>query len=201
MTSPEAPRSDPPSDGGDQHASGSRGAGAQLTASDSASPVLGLHPRALSHPVCPRAKSMWRLNALITNVGILAVLVVAALLWEPVRIWSLILAAVTVVSALVEIFLAPSIRYRVHRWDLTDQAVYARSGWITQHWQVAPFSRIQTVEAKRGPVQRMFRLASVKVTTASASADVTIVGLDEQDADSLVQSLTEATQSTLGDAT
>jgi hypothetical protein len=95
----------------------------------------------------------------------------------------------------------PRIRYRVHRWEVTDDAVYTKAGWLTHEWRVAPLSRVQTVDARRGPLQQVFGLASVRITTASAAGDVTVDGLDHALAADLVQALTRRTQATPGDAT
>ena len=62
-------------------------------------------------------------------------------------------------------------------------------------------SRIQTVDMSRGPIAQLFRLASVRVTTASAAGPLHIVGLDVEVARALVDSLTEATVAEAGDAT
>ncbi|MEU3188628.1 PH domain-containing protein [Streptomyces sp. NPDC006923] len=95
----------------------------------------------------------------------------------------------------------PLWRYRVHRWETTDEAVYAASGWLWQQWRVVPLSRIQTVDTLRGPVQRMFGLSGVTVTTASASGAVKIKGLDHRVATEVADHLTRFAQSTPGDAT
>ncbi len=95
----------------------------------------------------------------------------------------------------------PRWRYRVHRWETTPEAVYAASGWLLQEWRVAPLSRVQTVDTQRGPLQQLFGLASVTVTTASASGAIVIDGLDDAEAVDLVGRLTEATQAIPGDAT
>lgn len=62
-------------------------------------------------------------------------------------------------------------------------------------------SRIQTVDTERGPVQRLFGLSSVTVTTASAAGPIKIAGLDRQQATEVADQLTETTQATPGDAT
>ena len=93
----------------------------------------------------------------------------------------------------------PRIRYRVHRWEVTEVAVYTRSGWLTHEWRVAPLSRVQTVDARRSPLDQAFGLSSVRITTASASGDVAIDGLDHRLAADLVEALTAATQATPGD--
>jgi membrane protein YdbS with pleckstrin-like domain len=91
--------------------------------------------------------------------------------------------------------------YRVHRWEVTDDAVYVRSGFFLQEWRVAPMSRIQTVDTVRGPLEQLFRLATVTVTTASAKGAVHIRGLDRERAAGLAERLTRITQTTPGDAT
>ncbi|WP_277682371.1 PH domain-containing protein, partial [Saccharomonospora azurea] len=65
----------------------------------------------------------------------------------------------------------------------------------------APMSRIQTVDIQRGPVEQLFGLATVTVTTASAKGAVEIQGLDHDLAAELVDQLTRTTQATPGDAT
>jgi putative membrane protein len=49
---------------------------------------------------------------------------------------------------------------------LTPTAVAARSGWLSPQTLVVRYSRIQSVRVRQGPVQRLFRLASVYVDTA-----------------------------------
>jgi membrane protein YdbS with pleckstrin-like domain len=95
----------------------------------------------------------------------------------------------------------PQWRYRVHLWETTDEAVYMRSGWLNQESRVAPVSRIQTVDSERGPIEQLFGLANVTVTTASAAGPIKIHGLERATADRLVDELTANTQASRGDAT
>ena len=87
-------------------------------------------------------------------------------------------AAVTAVGIVVFVIVVPLWRYRVHRWDISPQAVYTRSGWLVQERRIAPISRVQTVDTYRGPLDRLFGLANVTVTTASSAGAVRIVALD-----------------------
>ena len=95
----------------------------------------------------------------------------------------------------------PQWRYRVHRWEVAPQAVYTRAGWLHQESRIAPISRIQTVDSERGPLEQLFGLADVTVTTASAAGPLSIEGLDRATAERLVDELTTAAQATRGDAT
>ncbi|GLX00157.1 membrane protein [Microtetraspora sp. NBRC 16547] len=109
--------------------------------------------------------------------------------------------AVTAVLAAAHLIVMPRWRYRVHRWETTPEAVYTLSGWFKQEWRIAPVSRIQTVDSERGPLEQLFGLANVTVTTASAAGPITISGLARETADRIVHELTASAQATVGDAT
>jgi uncharacterized protein len=100
-------------------------------------------------------------------------------------------AAATVLGIAVFVMVVPWWRYRVHRWDMDGQAVYTRTGWLTQERRIAPISRVQTVDTERGPLDRLFGLANVTVTTASSAGAVRIVALDTDVADRIVAQLTD----------
>lgn len=148
-----------------------------------------------------RAISWWSVQAVLEVAPVVLTLAVLALLLPPARPWLLVGLAVAVAIGLPYVLVMPRWRFRVHRWEATDDAVFARSGWLWQEWRVAPMSRIQTVDTVRGPLQQVFRLATVTVTTASAKGAVRIAGLDAELAARLAEELTETTQATPGDAT
>ena len=60
---------------------------------------------------------------------------------------------------------------------------------------------MQTVDSERGPIEQLFKLANVTVTTASAAGPIKIHGLAAADADRLVGDLTNRVRETTGDAT
>jgi hypothetical protein len=79
---------------------------------------------------------------------------------------------VVVGYGVVAIGVRPRLRYRVHRWEVTDEAVYTLTGWLTRTWTLVPISRIQTVDVTRGVVQQLFGLSTVVVLTASSQGTV-----------------------------
>jgi membrane protein YdbS with pleckstrin-like domain len=95
----------------------------------------------------------------------------------------------------------PRWRYRIHRWEADEEAVYTLAGWLRLEWRIAPISRIQTIDTALSPLQRVFGLASVTVTTASSAGPLRIEGLDADDAAQLARQLTEISQAHPGDAT
>lgn len=148
-----------------------------------------------------RAVRWWALQTIAPEALSLVALVVLALLMPAARLWLLLAAAVLAVVGLPLAILLPLWWYRVHRWEITDDAVYTRTGFFWQEWRVVPMSRIQTVDTQRGPLEQFFGLATLTVTTASAKGPTTIPGLDHELAAQVAEQLTRTTQATPGDAT
>jgi uncharacterized protein len=76
--------------------------------------------------------------------------------------------------ALVSVVVEPLWRFRVHRWEVTADAVYTLEGWLTRTWRIVPISRIQTVDTSRGPLQQLLGLTSISVRTASHAGSTSI---------------------------
>ncbi|WP_433164586.1 PH domain-containing protein [Kribbella sp. CA-247076] len=148
-----------------------------------------------------RVVAVWRVNAALVFGPPVLVLVLLGLLIPPARLWLLAPAVVIAVLGLPYLTFLPSYWYDVHRWEVTDEAVYVRAGYFWQEWRIAPMSRIQTVDTLRGPVEQPFGLSTVVVTTASAKGALKIRGLDHEVAADLAEQLTRTTQATPGDAT
>lgn len=163
-----------------------------------AGPVRLRPPR---HRVHPAAVRWWTARALcIAAVPVAGLLVTTALV--PAARTALVTAlAAAGVLGVAYVVAMPRWSYRVHRWEVTDDAVYTRSGWLFQESRIAPLSRVQTVDTRRGPLQRAFGLAGITVTTASAVGPVRIDGLADGVAADLEAHLTARTQADPGDAT
>jgi uncharacterized protein len=153
------------------------------------------------HLVSSRAIAYWTVRV----VPLWIVVLVAEFFWlsssgdrTGIRV---VVPVVTVLLAGAHLIVMPRWRYRVHRWEVTATAVYTQSGWLVQERRIAPLSRVQTVDTERGPLEQLFRLANVTVTTASAAGPLRIHGLDAATAESVVAELTEATGRSEGDAT
>ena len=154
-----------------------------------------------AHLVSRRAVAYWTVRA----VPLWTLVLVGESLW----LWSsrehsglrVVVLGLTVLSAVAHLSVMPRWRYRVHRWEVTATAVYTQSGWLSQERRIAPISRVQTVDTERGPLEQLFGLANVTVTTASAAGPLRIHGLDRATAERVVAELTEVTSQSQGDAT
>lgn len=148
-----------------------------------------------AQPPSRKAPLVWALSAAIPW----AVLAIAQLIWfalDSRMPWlHIAAAAVTVAGAAMFVVVVPLWRYRVHRWDINvgsgTPAVYTRTGWLVQERRIAPISRVQTVDTYCGPLDRLFGLANVTVTTASSAGAVRIVALDDDVAERVVAQLTD----------
>ncbi|GAB3652185.1 PH domain-containing protein [Glycomyces tarimensis] len=148
-----------------------------------------------------RTLPWWRTQIAITTVIAAGPLALLGLVIAPARVWLLGPAIVFAVIGLAAAVAMPIWWHRVHRWEITDKAVYSLTGYFWRTWRVAPMSRIQTVDTTRGPIQRAFGLSTVVVTTASSAGAVKLEGLDHEQAAALAEQLTELTDATPGDAT
>jgi uncharacterized protein len=145
-----------------------------------------------AHQVSPKAVWYWFTRAL---AGWLLVVVVEVIAWVfdwPIPPWHPQVLLATVLVAGAHLIVMPRWRYRVHRWELTADAVYTRTGWFTQEWRIAPVARVQTVDTERGPISRLFGLSKVTVTTASAAGPLEIDGLDQHVAEQFAADVTAA---------
>ncbi|WP_043841216.1 PH domain-containing protein [Amycolatopsis taiwanensis] len=161
-------------------------------------PVLDLRPP--ENLVSSRAVLYWAARAALGWLVPLA----AEVLWQrfgDVGLPVTILLIATAVLALAHVIVMPEWRYRVHRWETTPDVVYTQSGWFNQERRIAPVSRIQTVDTERGPIERIFGLANLTVTTASARGPVRIHALDFTTAQRIAAELAARTQASVGDAT
>lgn len=143
---------------------------------------------------------MWQIGSLIEGLVSVLVLAIAAAVWDGIdlRWWMVALAVVVVLGYAATV---PQWRYLVHRWEVTDTAVYTQTGWWARERRIAPMSRIQTVDYVESGVSRLFGLATVTVTTASAAGALEVAGLERALARRLSDELTLKADAIEGDAT
>jgi membrane protein YdbS with pleckstrin-like domain len=155
-----------------------------------------------SHRVSRRAVAFWAARAAVGWLVAIAIEVLVLLVGEHhIAPWRYVALGLSAAVGLAHVVIMPRWRYRVHRWETTPTAVYTQAGWFNQERRIAPVSRIQTVDIQRGPLEQLFRLANVTVTTASAAGPLEIHGLDRSTAERIVDELTTSADTVTGDAT
>ena len=117
----------------------------------------------------------------------------------PVLRW--VVPALVLVYAVIAIGIRPWVRFRVHRWEVTGEAVYTLTGWLTRTWTLVPISRIQTVDVTRGVLQQLFGLSTVAVLTASSQGTVQIWHLEADVAQQVADDLAHRAEQVRDQAT
>ncbi|MDR2846290.1 MAG: PH domain-containing protein [Candidatus Methanoplasma sp.] len=93
----------------------------------------------------------------------------------------IVLTAVILVLLLVYVIAAPQIFYMHYRYRITDDRIDVRRGIIIIRRTVVPIERIHQVEVTRGPINNLFGLADVDVTTAGGVAAIQFLNVATAD--------------------
>jgi membrane protein YdbS with pleckstrin-like domain len=86
-------------------------------------------------------------------------------------------------------------RYRAWRYQERHEDLIVARGVMVQRLSVVPYGRMQFVEVTAGPVERLFKLSTVKLHTAAAASDARIPGLENSESARLRDRLTELGES------
>jgi membrane protein YdbS with pleckstrin-like domain len=119
------------------------------------------------------------ISAALAGIGVGAFLLfVPADVGGPIPALRWLLPVLLAVDAVVAIGIRPWFKHRIYRWEITADAAFTRTGWLSQTWTLVPISRIQTVDVTRGVLQQLFGLSTVAVLTASSQGTVRIWHLE-----------------------
>ena len=140
-------------------------------------------------PVSP-ALAVLRRSVLGVSVAVALVLVVVAtLVWSlPVLVW---LPLVVVLLALLAWgWLVIGRNARWWAYAERDQDLYVKHGVLFRAMVVVPYGRMQYVDVQAGPLEQLFKIASVHLHTASPGTSARIPGLPADEAARLRDRLT-----------
>jgi membrane protein YdbS with pleckstrin-like domain len=73
-------------------------------------------------------------------------------------------------------------RFRAWTYQERDDDLLVSRGVLIRRLSVVPYGRMQFVDVTAGPVERVYRLATVKLHTAAAASDALIPGLESGEA-------------------
>jgi membrane protein YdbS with pleckstrin-like domain len=89
--------------------------------------------------------------------------------------------AVVIAGALAALWFARN-RFRSWVYQERDEDLIVERGVLIRRLSVVPYGRMQFVDVSAGPIDRVFRLATVKLHTAAAASDARIPGLERDEA-------------------
>jgi uncharacterized protein len=160
-------------------ASGAPGAGpSNVPTAAAMAEAPGLDDR--ERPLAPKVVTAWRIGSLVSLI--LPTMVLSTLGFVFLDAWGwAILGTLVALALFLTVWYAPA-RYKRWRWQLTDLAVELRFGVLVRQQETVPYFRIQQIDIVQGPLDRVLDLASLQVTTASASGSASLPGIANDDA-------------------
>lgn len=96
---------------------------------------------------------------------------------------SIVLAILLIGNAAI----SPYFRFHRYRYRIDEEFIDIYEGYIFVERNIVPLERLHKMQTLRGPIDRMFKVAKVVVTTAGG--DVTLRFLDEEKAEYIAESL------------
>lgn len=127
-----------------------------------------------------------------TGIGSLILLSIVAtvnyvfFLPEHIRIGKLI-SLIVVILILFNAVVSPYFRFHRYRYKINEECIDIREGYLFVERNIVPIERLHKMQVSRGPIDRIFGVAKVQVTTAGG--DVTIRFLEKERADVIAEGL------------
>jgi membrane protein YdbS with pleckstrin-like domain len=140
---------------------------------------------------------VWRVFGGIGLLLPLLALSVAGYFFVSAAPWAV--PATSAVLWLVGVTWYPRARYRAWRWRLTDIALELRYGILVHRHEAVPYFRVQQIDISQGPFDRLLGLATLQVTTASASGSAGLPGIPADDAPQIRKQLLARAAVAVGD--
>ena len=145
-----------------------------------------------SHP----SAGLWKMRrAQLGAVTVVVALVVGVLCATVLGALACIVSvlAVVIMGALSSWFVRN--RFRAWRYQERHEDLVVGRGVMVRRLSVVTYGRMQFVEVTAGPVERLFKLSTVKLHTAAAASDARIPGLERDESARLRDRLTELGES------
>jgi membrane protein YdbS with pleckstrin-like domain len=132
---------------------------------------------------------LWRMQRLIRMVlvGIPTMIAIGIAASTAMRTELVVVAVMTLIAMnIVFTLFWPAFEYNAFRYMVREDDLLVQSGVIFRRWSSIPHNRIQHVDTRQGPIERVFGLSRLLVFTAAGmSADGSIPGLATDDAERL----------------
>lgn len=131
---------------------------------------------------------MYVATALWSAILLIAIIVVYAMWFIPEdimvgKVLSIVFGLLLIINAGV----SPYFRFHRYRYQIDDEFIDIREGYLFVKREIVPIERLHKMETIRGPIDTMFGVAKVKVTTAGG--EVVIRFLEQEKAERIAEGL------------
>ncbi|MGH8896266.1 MAG: PH domain-containing protein [Egibacteraceae bacterium] len=152
--------------------------------------TVGVEPLADLAALDPRVRALWWVIGACMAVPVTLAALVVDLALAPLGVRGLLTGLVVLVVGGLAAGI-PVLRYRRWRYALRPRDLWIRHGTIWVILSVIPYQRLQFVDTRQGPLDRLFGLAQLVVHTAAPGTSGRLPGLDAAEAERLRERLTE----------
>ena len=98
-----------------------------------------------------------------------------------------LISLILVILTLFDMLLSPVFRFYRYRYSINEKCIDIKEGYLFVKRDIVPIERLHKLQTAKGPIDQIFKVAKVIVTTAGG--DVTIRFLDEEKAEHIAESL------------
>ena len=88
---------------------------------------------------------------------------------------------------LIEVLVSPYFRYHRYRYSINEECIDIIEGYLFVKRNIVPIERLHKLQTKKGPIDQLFGVAKVIVTTGGG--DVTLEFLEEKRAEQIAETL------------
>lgn len=131
---------------------------------------------------------MYTVSVIAAAVGIALIVAVNRFWFFPKGVtvgkW---ISAALLVLILADTLVSPFFRYCRYRYRISEECIDIVEGYLFVKRHIVPMERLHKLQTKKGPIDQMFGVAKVVVTTGGG--DVTLSFLEEEKAEQIADSL------------
>ena len=138
----------------------------------------------------PKVRIVWWFGSMLTDLVLIAVVSVGALVLDantsaslPDGWYAVPVAAVVAAGPLRALYVSAA--YGAWRYRFDVDHLELRHGVFWRRTSSMPYHRLQQVDEGQGPLERWLGMATVKLRSAAATTDATIPGIAADDVDEL----------------
>lgn len=131
-----------------------------------------------------RGLTVWRLYGIFQTLAVIVVAGIISFLtykfnW-PVYIYPVIVG-VFVLDAIVSIWIFPTIRWNIWRYEVRDQEIEIQSGLFIVKRTLIPMVRVQHVDTEQGPILKKYGLSNISISSAATIHTIPLLETGEAD--------------------
>jgi uncharacterized protein len=155
-------------------------------------PPMGIHVEPLAELAAldPRVRTLWWVISACVAAPVMLTALIIDLALAPRGLRGFLTGLVVLVAGGLAAGI-PVVRYRRWRYALRPRDLWIRRGTLWVTLSVIPYQRLQFVDTRQGPLDRLFGLAQLVVHTAAPGTSGRLPGLDAAQAEQLRERLAQ----------